>query len=166
MKLTPTHKIAAVAAGGVGLFFLLRKLFKKENKPSPIPTSDDNHVYTGNTIKEVTVVASRNQSITQAEAYDLADELYKAMDGFGTDEDAIFAVASKLKTVQDWEAVKQAFGFKPYSVAYATPSLLSNDGYSDIMAGVPINLKNWLLQELSDSDRSELLRRLPSGCQL
>lgn len=47
---------------------------------------------------------------TKAQYYELANTLYSAMSGMGTDEDAIMRVIYRIRNEADWIMVKQYFG--------------------------------------------------------
>lgn len=74
--------------------------------------------------------------------YDLmAESLFEAMDGAGTDEDSIFTILSSLRTKADWYALVDAFGTRE------TSSMWSNfEG----------TLTKWLSDELSDSEKARV----------
>ncbi len=64
-----------------------------------------------------------------------ADELFKAMDGMGTNEDVVFKIFGKLKTKDDVLQLITAFGVKKEET-----------------------LTQWLVDDLSDDDRNALNR--------
>jgi len=55
-------------------------------------------------------IVSNAQTFTIPEYKQMADDLFKAMDGLGTDEETILKTISKLKTKADWNRLKQAYG--------------------------------------------------------
>jgi hypothetical protein len=69
-----------------------------------------------------------------------ADALYQAMDGWGTDEDAIYNVFSKMKTNNDLAQLNVSFGVKESQ-----------------------NLGQWLQDDLSDSEKNKVRSILTSN---
>lgn len=83
-------------------------------------------------------IISNALTYTQADYKAMADKLFSAMDGAGTNENSIIEVLGKLRTKSDWYALVKAFGVKKSS------SWLS--GYQG-------NLVQWLNDELDDEER-------------
>eukprot|EP01062_Namystynia_karyoxenos_P076703 TRINITY_DN7570_c3_g1_i1.p1 TRINITY_DN7570_c3_g1~~TRINITY_DN7570_c3_g1_i1.p1 ORF type:complete len:1240 (+),score=513.92 TRINITY_DN7570_c3_g1_i1:94-3720(+) len=69
----------------------------------------------------------------------VADALYRAMDGLGTDEAAIFSALGSLQTQEDWNAVKQRFK-KRYS----------NSHKGDLVASLRSELSEKDMQKCAD----------------
>ena len=57
----------------------------------------------------------KKPTITKAQAGAFAEKLFTAMDGYGTDEDAIINVFSHLKTDGDFAYVQAAYGIREVS---------------------------------------------------
>jgi len=76
-------------------------------------------------------------SFTSSEYQSMADRLFRAMDGAGTDWDVVKSVINKLKVKDDWLALISAYGIKE------TTSWVST------FKG---NLVEWLSDELSASE--------------
>lgn len=55
------------------------------------------------------------QSITKSQAESFASTLHTAMDGYGTDEDAIISIFYKLKNNADYLALQKAYGVREIS---------------------------------------------------
>jgi uncharacterized protein (UPF0333 family) len=91
------------------------------------------------------VAASENAIIVNALTYAdsdyhaMADKLFRAMDGAGTDTDAIEEVISKIRTKSDWNAIVKAFDIRETTAWYSR------------FKG---NLIEWLTDELSDNSSS------------
>ena len=77
---------------------------------------------------------------TQINANSVANNLFNAMDGYGTDEDAIILAFSKINSDADFDAVNTAFGTKTIS------SGTGNIFFSDFTG----NLSQCLVDELSE----------------
>ena len=86
-------------------------------------------------------IVSNALTYTQADYKAMADKLYVAMDGAGTDEDAIKEVIAKLRTKSDFYALVKAFGVRKSS------------SWASSFVG---NLIQWLADELSGDDRKEV----------
>ncbi len=92
------------------------------------------------------LVKESDQAIVQdtltypkADYKSMADALFLAMDGAGTDEEAIYDTLSRLRTRSDWYALINAFGVRKSS--------------SSSFSG---NLVQWLVDELSTDERRKV----------
>lgn len=86
-------------------------------------------------------VTSEVRTYTDAD-YDLmAESLYEAMDGAGTDEDAIFEILSSLRTKADWYALVDSFGTRETSSMWSS------------FKGT---LAKWLSDELTSSEKAKV----------
>lgn len=63
----------------------------------------------------------KKPTITKAQAGAFAEKLFTAMNGYGTDEDAILNVFSHLKTDGDFALVQAAYGIREVSSGYLNP---------------------------------------------
>ena len=86
-------------------------------------------------------VDSSNLSYSDTEYKLMANQLYTAMKGAGTDNAAILRVCKKLQNVDDWNALVKAFGTKSVSNWFYT------------FSGT---LYDWLQDELSDKEMRQL----------
>lgn len=86
-------------------------------------------------------IISNALTYTQADYKAMADKLFIAMDGAGTDEDAIKEVIAKLRTKSDFYALVKAFGVRK-----------STSWWSNFSG----NLIQWLANELGGNDRKEV----------
>lgn len=80
-----------------------------------------------------TEIAKETVTLTPAEAELLAQRLYTAMKGWGTDEDAIYSVFLNLKTKGDVLYLIQVFGVKDHET-----------------------LVQWITSELNSKERAKL----------
>lgn len=78
-----------------------------------------------------------NLTYTEADYKAMADKLYIAMKGIGTDEEAIYEVIGRLRTRSDWYALVKAFGIRK----------------SGSFSG---NLVQWLSDELDETERARV----------
>lgn len=84
-------------------------------------------------------IDTANISLSTADVNLIAQQLYDAMDGWGTDEDAIMSVLDRISTKDDLLAVMKRFGTPKY-----TPPMSFSGDY--------IGLTGWLKAELRGSD--------------
>lgn len=80
---------------------------------------------------------------TAAQYSDMADSLFTAMDGYGTNEDKIYAVFNKLRNDADFIKLDQAFG-----VRGATDDLFGFYAATD--------LQGWIIDDLDSSEITKL----------
>lgn len=86
-------------------------------------------------------IVSNALTYTQADYKAMADKLYLAMDGVGTNENSIYEVIGKLRTKSDWYALIKAFGVR------------SSSSWVNSFTG---NLVQWLYDELDDEERKRV----------
>ncbi|MDR2362746.1 MAG: annexin [Prevotellaceae bacterium] len=84
-------------------------------------------------------IDASNMTLSTADINLIAQQLYNAMEGWGTDEDAIMSVFDRISTKDDLLAVMKRFG----TPKYTPPMSLSGDY---------IDLTGWLKAELGGSD--------------
>lgn len=109
--------------------------------------------YYGNNMKEELiderlVKDGSTPTITDGVAVVLANDLMRAMDRYGTDEDAITAVLMKIHGAADLAKIHNAFGVQPYDAVMGVkpPSWLGRYFAENL------TLAEWLSEELSDKD--------------
>jgi len=88
-------------------------------------------------------VDTGNLSYEKGEYYSMCSTLESAMDGTGTDEEAINSVFMRMQSQDDWNFLQKAFGVR------------KKDGgtfYADITG----DLKMWLGDELDSSEMEEV----------
>jgi len=86
-------------------------------------------------------VTSNVRTYNDADYKLMAESLFEAMDGLGTDENSIFTILSSLRTKADWYALVDAFGTRKTSSMW-----------SDFEG----TLTKWLSDELSDSEKTRV----------
>ena len=99
-------------------------------------------------LSDIVKNSSEKANITTAQAAVIAQGFYNAMEGMGTDENAIRTLASQLRNATDWAMVIQAFGYKDYGT-YGAPM------YS-WLPSTSTNLMGWLRNEID----GDLLQQL------
>jgi hypothetical protein len=124
--------VAIVIAAG---FFLLKK-FPIKSKPEGSGDGDIGGDNTGGNTGDNT---GGNTGAT-INARSVAEDIFNAMDGYGTDEDAIILAFSKINSDADFDAVNSAFGTRTI-----------NSGSGNIFVGdFTGNLSQCLVDELSE----------------
>lgn len=75
-------------------------------------TSEEEKASDKSQIQQGTPVVTKSLSYPIAEYKNLANKIYNAMKGAGTDEDAIESVINMIKNQSDWNQVIKDFGIK------------------------------------------------------
>ena len=146
MDLSKANKAALTIAGlkiggtavvlGVG-FLLVRKLIKGKN---PDGTSSRE----APSLKDFKIDTSK-LTISPSDAALFANSIYGAMLNFGTDEETIFSVFSKLNTKDDLLLLIKTFGMKQYLWGARTAFIGQN-----------FNLIGWLRSELTNDEIAKI----------
>lgn len=92
-------------------------------------------------------------TIDQTGAEVIAERLYDAMASIGTNEKAVFAAFDLMKNRSDFNAVYNAFGKRQYSRTWGN--------VGDPVSSSRYDLIQWLMYELNESERGELVRKNP-----
>lgn len=90
-------------------------------------------------------IASNNLTINVDEAGLMAQSLYNAMQGFGTQEDVIYSVFERIKTRDDLLLVIKRFGLRK-----------NLNGTRAAFIGRDINLIGWLKEDLKESELAKI----------
>lgn len=132
-----------LTAGIIATIFRLRKKANEnadntQNNPKDVPFEiiNNNNYNTSNTKPQQLVITA---TITQQKAIDIADRLYEAMSGFGTDEKTILSLLKPLNKA-DLELVTNKFGLRKGKGPLAKSE----------------NLIEWLKSELSGADLQQV----------
>lgn len=107
-------KIIAVALAG----YIVYRVVKAQMAQSPQNTQVQ-EAYTE--LDKLNQNSSTRQKISDYQAIQYANILFTAVDGYGTDEPAIFSVFSKLYNNADYLAVSKAFGVRTISTGRFNP---------------------------------------------
>ena len=86
-------------------------------------------------------VSQNVKTYTNADYKLMAESLFEAMDGPGTDENSIFTIISSLRTKADWYALADAFGTRKTTSPWS-----SFEG----------TLSKWLADELDDDEKQRV----------
>lgn len=101
----------------------------------------------GNNSGNTGTINKNNLTYTESEYLSMAEILFRAMDGAGTDEQKIFDVIARIRTKDDWTKLKSVFGVKKSST------------WTSTFEGTLIE---WLTDECSTSDISKINQLLSS----
>lgn len=92
-------------------------------------------------------IKNSNVTLTDSEATIIAQNLFNAMNRWGTDEEAVVDNISKAKTKDDLYLITQKFGIMPYDGMGLADTWLSRQ-----VAAVMKNLGGWIRSEVSGSN--------------
>ncbi len=132
-----------VLALGLG-FLLVRKLIKRKTNKDGTSTSIAPSIRN-------TQIQRSNLTISVSDAALFANTLYGAMMDFGTDEEAIFSVISRISSKDDMLLVIKTFGMKQYLIG----------GRASFM-GQDMNLIGWLRAELNKKEIAKIKPKFDS----
>lgn len=107
-KQTKTIVIIAVAVVlAVVVFFVVRRFVKKAGNREAIRTN-------AQTIVQIEKAGGKSAELTDSDHKRIADSVYKAIHGVGTDESALVAAIESIPTAADYLKVKNAYlaGYK------------------------------------------------------
>ena len=140
MTMTPEEtKYLKIGAGVVGGLLLLKLILGSKTESTPDPTGNGNY--------NPTQIVFSPRSV--------ADGLYQAMKDTGTDEEAILEIL-KTVTQAQFAQVVTAFGSKYYNAT--TGNQYNFNPFSSLPK---VNLKGWLVEELSLKDYTILRNKYP-----
>lgn len=145
MKLTQKQKKIATVAGVVATVGLLYLAFRK--KPDSGGSQFDP---TNNNISTGTGGGGSQTTNTAFNARNVAETLYEAMKGLGTDESAIFNALATV-TEPQFKQVIDAFGLRIYNTFTGSTTW-----------GSPHPLKTWLKEELGSKEYGVLRLKYPN----
>lgn len=111
-------------------YFKIKKLFGRSNRI----TREARNEY-----------QNRELSFSESEYLSMAENLFWAMDGWGTHEDTIYNTLKKLKTSDDWYKLVDVYGIRKHSRSAAA-------GFSSFTGNLIESLGN----ELSGSERQKV----------
>ena len=129
-KITSNPKTAIYVAIALGIVYAVFKV-KSALSPTDINITDPPNV----------TVQESNTTITQEQASTFAQQLLNAMDRWGTDENTIYTIFSKLATADDFKMIYKAFGSFYYDGVGIPTFVFGNETKRDLVY--------WLKSELS-----------------
>jgi len=105
------RKAILFTALGVTSYFAIRGIVKLL---TPDANKEQNKA-TENELDQLNTSANTRQTLTQSQVLALANKLFQAMDGYGTDEDSILSAFYSLRNNADFLALVAAFGTREIS---------------------------------------------------
>lgn len=120
MNLPPaTRGLVTVVGVGVGLY-IIYKIYKKVQETTsgvvtPETAAKQEDRGWSRDIDKLNQNPATRATITKAQAASFASSIWAAMDGYGTDEDAIYAIFRHLKNDADFAEVANAYGTREVS---------------------------------------------------
>jgi hypothetical protein len=120
MNLPPaTRGLITVVGVGIGLY-VIYKIYKKvqettSGQVTPETAAKQEDRGWARDIDKLNQNPATRATITKAQASSFASSIWAAMDGYGTDEDAIFAIFRQLKNDADFAEVANAYGTREVS---------------------------------------------------
>lgn len=125
---------------GVTAFIIYRKI-KQKNAGNY--TSGRNYTEMGEELGDLNIKNS-NVTLTDGEATLISQNLFEAMNRWGTDDQAVIDNIGRAKTRDDLYLIIQKFGIKPYDGLGLADTWLSRQ-----VAAVMKNLSGWIRAEMS-----------------
>lgn len=104
--------VSAIALVGIGAFLIFRK--PKNQVPYP-PYDPGGSGGSGGSGSGGSGSGGSNGTTPGIKFSDIADNIFDAMDGYGTDEPTIESELKKLRTKADWNALVSAYGTRTIS---------------------------------------------------
>ncbi|MDR2963463.1 MAG: annexin [Bacteroidales bacterium] len=145
-EVNSTKPLIVVGCSGVAGFFLW-KIVKKYMDNAPLRKQEK-------ALEQANKVDASKLTISTAEATLIAEKLYAAMDGMGTDSKAIMSLLiGTARTDDDLKLINKSFGIREYG----------STGSPYWGSGTPSDLSTWLRNELSGSDLEKLRVRFTSA---
>ena len=111
--------VIVIITAGVGLlsYRIWKGIKNKQSQQGSLQEDRENN-------QQLNVLNSNNatkQTISADQAAQMANQLFSAMDGYGTDFKAIFSVFSQMKNDADFLAVSNAYGIREISSGKLNP---------------------------------------------
>ncbi|PRY97733.1 hypothetical protein BY457_11113 [Marinilabilia salmonicolor] len=122
-------KLVFLTAVTVGGGYFIYKKIKGNTKETP-----------GNNLSKLQI-SKTGLSFSDSEYGIMAQSLYLAMDGPGTDEETIFAIIQSMRNRDDLLMLIKAFGIRRYGVV------------TSLWFGSDLNLVGWFNEELGSKDK-------------
>ena len=110
-----------VIVGGVYVAFKFGKKILENTRFDPV-TRDSSQELDGWNNQFIKDNAQNKATLSPAEMKGIANSIFRAMDGYGTDEDSILSDVKKCKNNADWSGVNAAWGKRNISSGNFNPS--------------------------------------------
>lgn len=109
----PSWAKGVIAVGVVGgLGYLVFKLMKAPGKFKDDQSNRQEEKNWNQELDRLNSNPNTKATLSKAEMLSIANKLYAAMDGYGTDENGIIAAFKQIKNNADYAGVQAAFGIK------------------------------------------------------
>jgi hypothetical protein len=108
--LDPRIKIGVQVIGLALTGYLIWKLIRKTNQSTADKPNVSENQQTANELQMLNQNPATKQKISNSQAISMANSIYQAMAGLGTDEDAIISQFYYLRNDADYLALQKAFG--------------------------------------------------------
>lgn len=133
----PLGKILLILMA-IAICYLLFRVVKKVLEPTPV---NENLLNSANTELNQLAQSGETTHYTQTQLDSFADKLFMAMDGQGTDEDAVKEVFEYMQNKADVLELIKAFGIRDYE--------------DELFVVYPYNLTQWLNADMDKADVKE-----------
>jgi len=110
-----------IVVGGVYVAYKLGKNLLSKTRFDPI-TRDSSQELDGWNNQYIRDNAQNKATLSPAEMKAIANSIFRAMDGYGTDEDSIISDVKKCKNNADWSGVNAAWGKRTISSGNWNPA--------------------------------------------
>jgi hypothetical protein len=127
-KMMPLYKGMFYTILAVGGGYVIYRIVKENTKDAP-----------GNNLSQLQI-NTRNLSYSTSEYGLMAQKMFLAMDGYGTNETDLFSVLNSMKNRDDVLMLIKQFGVKRYGIV------------TSLWFGQDLNLIGWLNSKLSGND--------------
>ena len=118
----PTWAKGVIAVGVLaGVGFIVYKLYKKSQDLQKNKDSKEEVKAVEQELSALNQNPSTKQTLSVSDAKSIANSIFTAMDGYGTDEVAILRQLVKLKNQADWLAVRAEWGVREISSGNFNP---------------------------------------------
>lgn len=112
--------IAVGVVAGVG--YLVYKLYKAAKDAKETKDSKEEVQEVKQELNALNQNPSTKQTLSVSDAKAIANKIFEAMDGYGTDETAILQQLLRLKNQADWLAIRQEWGVREVSSGRGNPA--------------------------------------------
>jgi len=109
-NLDPRVRLGVQVVGFILGVYIIYRLVKGVNQASDNQPYREEEQNTANELVKLNQNPQTRQKLTNSMASAYANKLFQAMDGIGTDEQAIYSVFYKLQNDADFLAIQNAFG--------------------------------------------------------
>jgi|688.fasta_scaffold218536_3 hypothetical protein len=118
----PTWAKGVIAVGVLaGVGFIVYKLYQKAQDVQEVKDSKEEVKEVEKELNDLNKNPNTKQTLSVSDAKAIANNIFTAMDGYGTDEVAILKQLIKLKNQADWLAIRAEWGVREVSSGRGNP---------------------------------------------